>query len=155
MRLEQAQENIFKALQNTPMHASWRHLKDGTSYHLEFIQPMRALTTKYRDGGYIILACEVLTDSDTTMAMSPLTVGDQVIIDLPSRTFARAWVFISQDFRRALSESDNLCIQFTRTNKKNIRIDKVKKTQPTPTQLTFAEHVYTLKAIPERARGTP
>lgn len=134
------------ALKDASQHLSWKHLKQKCQYHFELIQPLKATVAELRDNddhysaAYLMVAAEVLKNQNATM--SELINEDLIMIDLPIKTFERAFIAVSRQTRKEIEESDNVRIKFTKESKQSIFIHEIERLKPKPEHITFADKVY-------------
>jgi len=122
-------------------HLSWKHLKNGTEYHLELIHPLKGVVRQHSEmGAYWTLAAEVLDDSESNILS--IQKGAKIVVDLTVRTFERAWVATSMMFRQGFKEEHNLRIKFIKKSKQSMFIMEVEKLVCSPDQHQFANEVY-------------
>jgi len=125
-------------------YLSWKHLKNKTKYELEFILPHKAPVIKSSKGPgtYWRLVAEVLKTVD--LNTSSIFKGETVFVDVPIRTFNRAWVAVSKVVRDTFYTEEDNCMRivFTKDAKGTIFIHEVEKMLPTPEQKSNALEQY-------------
>lgn len=145
-------KNPFMEFKDEPQRISWHTLKESVRgkkgapdinypYFMELIMPMQAPTQQITHrGGYLVVAAEILESQETNQFV--LIEGDMVIIDLPIRTFARAWGSVAISKRGSITHDNNVQLKFIKRNSKTLFIIGVERTEPTEEQKEFADSIY-------------
>ena len=76
------------------------------------------------------------------MHVSELLEDELIIIDIPIKSFSRAWLCIHYTFRNQINENDNVRIAFKKKSKQDIVIIDYEKLEPTQEHKEFAERNY-------------
>lgn len=137
-------ENPFITGLKLPQQISWKHLKDKVKYSFEIIQPLNGVIGTYKNkGAYLTLCGEVKLNQP--LHVSEVLEGHLVMLDLPIRTFERAWMCIHHLFRSQLSDTDNVILTFTKHSKESMTIVKYEKLTPKLEHTAFANEQYKRK----------
>lgn len=137
--------NPLVAAQNKYQHLSWKHLKNNETYHFEFLQPLKGPVTKHNSakkqmGTYWTIIADAIDKCKTNIL--PMQAQERVLIDIPVKTFERAWVAISLLFRRDFTPKHNLRIKFVKKSKQSMFIQEIEKLMSTPEQDQFCNEKY-------------
>jgi hypothetical protein len=134
--------NPFITAMDKPQHVSWKFFIDNEVYHLEMILPFQAIINEVnpRGGAYLSLCAEVIEDKQ--LNVSTISKDSMIIVDIPLRTFERAWVCVNRNFRESFSPDHNLRIKFHKKSKQDFNILDIEKKLPCNGQVEFAKSYY-------------
>lgn len=132
--------NPFISARDKPQFVSWKFFIDKEIYHLEFILPFKAIIEEFREGGYMNIAAEVKEDHNLNVSM--IQKDNLIVMNIPVKTFERAWMCVNRSFREQFTADDNLRIKFFKSSKQDIRIKEIERLKPCNGQKEFAEDFY-------------
>lgn len=114
--------NAFFEGWKKPQVVVWKHMKDKTTYHFEFILPFKAPVRKYQldktQGDYMVVYARVVSEQE--LLASEITQGQLIELHLPNKTFLKAWLRTSFLFRSQMNPELNMDLTFTKNTRQDI-----------------------------------
>lgn len=134
-------ENPIITSYGKAQHTSWKHLKDKTVYKVRMLLPWKCIITEYaRNGGYMTIACKVLSESPLTVMR--LVKGELMVLDIPIRCFERSWHGLPRLFKDNFEAEHSLDLTFEKRNFKDLRFKSIDRVKASKEEEDFAQVVY-------------
>lgn len=102
-------------------HVSWKHLSDGFEYEFTLIKPFNGVCMDYRGTDAYLCFCAVVR-SEFRMDSFVVGAGEFILLDIPIRTFNRAWDGVPRPVRLALQGEDGVRLRFAKNSFQDIRV---------------------------------
>jgi hypothetical protein len=120
----------------------WNHFMTGPKYvyDIEFLVPMKAIQKQCYNGTYMLIAGHIKQDQELNNADGVKTDA-LCVINLPVKTFSRAWLSVSRETRLQLEDMNNVRLKFYKKNSKNMFLKQLELTHPTTEQIEFVQHL--------------
>ena len=148
-------QNPFMVNKDKPQQVSWKHFIQGPMYHIELIKPFDCIINEVHKGGgaYMSLCAEVIETQK--LHVSEIQEGQLIIVDLPVKTFDRAWRCVNRVVRAQTTPEDSIRILFVKKSKQDLDIKEVENKVMSPEQEQFAKQEYKeLEKLKEEMNGS-